>query len=58
MIFKKADLVVGTFSSNFGRLVYELMHIEHPNPFVKFISLDKPYFIYGYSNISSNRDEY
>ena len=49
-IFTKCDLVIGTFSSNFGRLVYEVMHIDDPNPFNRFKSLDTEYFIYGYSN--------
>ena len=55
-IFTKCDLVIGTFSSNFGRLVYELMHIDDPNPFNRFKSIDSEYFIYGYSNgIQTNK---
>jgi len=32
------------------------MHVDHPNPFNRFKSLDREYFIYGYKNgILSNR---
>jgi hypothetical protein len=55
-IFIKCDLVIATHSSNFGRLVYEFMHVDDPNPFNKFKSLDSEYFIYGYNNgILSNK---
>ena len=54
-ILSKCDFVVATFSSNFGRFIYEFMHIEHPNPFYKFKTLDSPYSILGYfTNILSN----
>ena len=53
-IFAKCDYVIATHSSNFGRLVYEIMHVKEPNPFYRFKSLDSPYFIHGYkSNILS-----
>ena len=55
-MFIKCDLVVATHSSNFGRLIYEFMNVDHPNPFNRFKSLDREYFIYGYKNgILSNR---
>ena len=47
-ILSKCDFVVATHSSNFGRLVYEFMHIEDPDPFHKFKSVDRAYFIHGY----------
>ncbi len=49
-IFIKCDFVVATHSSNFGRLVYEVMHVDDSNPFNRFKSLDSGYFIYGYNN--------
>ena len=48
LILNKADLVIATHSSNFARLVYENMHVDDPDPFYKFISLDKDYYIHGY----------
>ena len=51
-ILAKCNYVIATHSSNFGRLVYEYMHIDDPNPFNKFKSVDKTYFIYGYPNIT------
>ena len=54
-IFAKCDFVVATFSSNFGRLIYEFMHVGQPNPFNRFKSLDQSYSILGYfTNILSN----
>jgi hypothetical protein len=50
LILKRADLVVATHSSNFGRLVFEYMHVDDPDPFYKFISLDKNYFLHGFPN--------
>ena len=55
-ILAKCDFVVATFSSNFGRLVYEFMHIDDPNPFNRFKSLDLEYVLHGYnSNIKSKQ---
>ena len=50
-VLSKCNFVVATHSSNFGRLVYEFMHIDDPNPFNRFKSLDKNYFIHGYKSI-------
>ncbi len=55
-VLSKCDYVVATHSSNFGRLVYELMHIIEPNPFYKFKSLDLNYFIHGYKSNILSRD--
>ena len=53
-ILAKCNYVIATHSSNFGRLVYEIMHFNEPNPFNKFKSLDMDYYIHGYkSNIFS-----
>ena len=49
-IFSKCDLVIATYSSNFGRLIFEVMHIDDPNPFNRYKSLDSEYFIHGYQN--------
>ena len=49
LILSRANFVVGTFSSNFARLVFELMHSIDPDPFYRFKSLDVPYFIYGFN---------
>ena len=55
-VLSMCDYVVATHSSNFGRLVYEFMHKDEPNPFYKFKSLDSSYHIHGYkSNIQSNK---
>jgi len=55
-ILAKCDFVAATFSSNFGRLVYEFMHIDDPNPFNRFKSLDLDYVLHGYnSNIKSKQ---
>ena len=48
-ILAKCDFVAATFSSNFGRFVYEFMHIDDPNPFNRFKSLDWKYYIHGYT---------
>ena len=48
LILKRANLALATHSSNFGRLVFELMHIDDSDPFHKFISLDKNYFLHGF----------
>ena len=53
LILIRADLVVATHSSNFGRLVFELMHVDDPDPYYKFISLDKNYYIYGFHELLS-----
>ena len=53
LILNKADLVIATHSSNFARLVYENMHVDDPDPFYKFISLDKDYFVHGFSDDKS-----
>jgi hypothetical protein len=50
LILNRADLVIGTHSSNFARLIYEMMHVNDPDPFLRFISLDKDYFIFGYDD--------
>ena len=50
LILTKADLVIATHSSNFARLVYKNMHVSNPDPFYKFISLDKDYFVFGYDD--------
>ena len=50
LILARADLVIGTHSSNFGRLVFELMHIDDSDPFYKFISLDNDYYLHGFPN--------
>ncbi len=55
-VLSKCDFVVATHSSNFGRLVYELMHIIEPNPFYKFKSLDSSYYIHGYKSNILSRD--
>ena len=55
-IMTKCDFVIATHSSNFGRLVYEMMHVDSPNPFNKFKSLDYEYYIHGYLNgIQTNK---
>jgi hypothetical protein len=50
-ILSKCDFIVATHSSNFGRLVYEFMHANDPDPFVKFKSVDKDYYIHGYESL-------
>ncbi|KAK8735420.1 hypothetical protein OTU49_005381, partial [Cherax quadricarinatus] len=40
----RTDYIVLTFSSNFGRLAYEMMQIWSPDASGKFFSLDTPYF--------------
>ena len=50
LILKRANLVLATHSSNFGRLVFELMHIDDSDPFHKFISLDTGYYLHGFPN--------
>ena len=50
-ILAKCDYVLVTHSSNYGRLVYEFMHIDEPNPFYRLKSMDKSYYIHGYKNI-------
>nr|XP_053643900.1 alpha-(1,6)-fucosyltransferase-like [Cherax quadricarinatus] len=42
-----SDFVILTFSSNFGRLVYEIMQTLHPDASDKFYSLDTTYFSYA-----------
>ena len=49
-ILTRCNFVAATFSSNFGRLVYEFMHVDDPNPFKRFKSLDTEYFIHGYNS--------
>ena len=47
-ILSRCNFVALTFSSNFGRLVYELMHVDDPNPFIRYVSLDSKYYIHGF----------
>ena len=53
LILKRADLIIGTHSSNFARLLFEFMHVDDPDPYYKFISLDSYYFVYGYGDLFS-----
>ena len=50
-ILSRCDFTIATHSSNFGRLVYEFMHVNDPDPFIRFKSMDKDYFIHGYKSI-------
>ena len=53
-VFSQCDFVASTFSSNYGRMIYEMMHVKDLNPFYRFKSLDRAYFIHGYkSNLLS-----
>lgn len=56
-VFSQCDFVASTFSSNFGRMIYEMMHVNDTNPFLRFKSLDKAYFIHGYTSDLLSRDE-
>ena len=53
LILIRADLVVATHSSNFGRLIFEYMHADDPDPYFKFVSLDRSYHIHGFSKLFS-----
>jgi len=42
-IGSKADMFIGTFSSNFGRLLFELIIVDKGGIIPPFISLDRPW---------------
>ena len=50
-ILSKCDFTIATHSSNFGRLVYEFMHVNETDPFIRFKSVDKEYYIHGYKSL-------
>jgi hypothetical protein len=50
-VLSKCDFTIATHSSNFGRLIYEVMHIDDPDPFNRFKSVDEKYFIHGYKSL-------
>ena len=49
-ILSRCNFVAATFSSNFGRLIYEFMHVDDPSPFRRYKSLDWKYYIHGYNS--------
>ena len=50
-VLSKCDFTIATHSSNFGRLIYEFMHIDNTDPFNRFKSVDEKYFIHGYKSL-------
>jgi hypothetical protein len=46
-LLAKCDYVVATHSSNMGRLVYEFQLITYTDAFLRFKSLDNPYYQHG-----------
>ena len=57
-IISRCNFVVVTCTSNFGRLIYEFMHIDDPNPFKRFKSLDINFGVHGYPREVLNSKTY